>query len=147
MDKSDFTGLDPIQDDDNFEKNTTTMVVTYAAEAMKTAAKYVSHGPRNVITPEDIKRAMMLEMFLFNKRSNLIETAAEIKREIYDSEELDDEEIENLIVEENEADEFKENACDCPMCDCLNTIYAKWEVFEPKTLFEKVFKKHIENIN
>ena len=108
MDKSDSTGLDPIQDE-NFEKNTTTMVVTYAAEAMKTAAKYVSHGERNVITPEDIKRAMMLEMFLFNKRSNLIETAAEIKREIYDGEELDDEEIEDLIVEENEADEFKEN--------------------------------------
>ena len=68
---SDFTfmktGFDLLQpDDDEFEKNTTVIIVTYAEQALRTAALYVSHHTtRNGVTPEDIKRAMMLEMFLF----------------------------------------------------------------------------------
>ena len=134
-------------DDGDFEKNATTMIVTYAAEAMKTAAKYLSHGSRNVVTPEDIKRSMMLEMFLFNKRTNLLEIAAEIRKEIYN--EGDEEDNNEFIIEgeEKTEDKFKENECDCAMCNCLNTIYTKWETFEPETMFEKVFKKHIDNMN
>ena len=156
MDKTDFTsmksGFDPLQApvDDDFKKNTTAIVVAYGTEALKTAAKYVSHSGRNVVTPEDIKRSMMLEMFLFNKRPNLLETAAEIKNEIYGDVDLDDdEEIENMIIDNDEEleDEFEESECDCAMCKCLNTIYSRWDTFEPQTLFETVFKKHIENIN
>ena len=89
-------------------------------------------------------------MFLFNKRPNLLETAAEIKNEIYGDVDLDDEEeIENMIIDNDEdtEDEFEESECDCAMCKCLNTIYSRWDTFEPQTLFETVFKKHIENIN
>ena len=61
------TGFDLMQpDDEEFEKNTAAIIVTYAEHALRTAALYVSHHEtRNGITPEDIKRAMMLEMFLF----------------------------------------------------------------------------------
>ena len=36
-----------------------------------------------MVTIEDIKRAMMLELFLFNKRPDLLEKTKEIKDEIY----------------------------------------------------------------
>ena len=106
MDNTDYTfmksGFNMLQppDDDEFAKNATSVIVAYAEQAMRTAAKYISHGERNVITPEDIKRAMMLEMFLFNKRPNLLEKAEEI-RKLYE-EESDDDEMEDLIIDSDE---------------------------------------------
>ena len=153
MDNTDYTfmksGFNMLQppDDDEFAKNATSVIVAYAEQAMRTAAKYISHGERNVITPEDIKRAMMLEMFLFNKRPNLLEKAEEIKRELYE-EESDDDEMEDLIIDSDEEEvvEFSKNTCECPLCTCINNIYARWENFTPETQFEILFKKHIDRI-
>ena len=59
---------------------------------MKTAAKYAQHrnGP-TVVLPEDIKRAMMLEMFLFKHRDNLLEEVESLNNIKY--EESDEEEF------------------------------------------------------
>jgi len=146
---SDFTfmktGFDLMQpDDDEFEKNTTVIIVTYAEQALRTAALYVSHHPtRNGITPEDIKRAMMLEMFLFKNRSNLLEKAEEIKEMLYGEEEEEEEE-EIVNMEKEEA--FSENNCSCALCKCMNGIYDRWEGWTPSSLFETVITKHIDNI-
>ena len=43
-------------------------------------------------------------------------------------------------------DSFKESPCNCAMCKCLNTIYTRWEKWEPVTEIENILKKHIENI-
>ena len=139
------TGFDLMQpDDEEFKKNTAAIIVTYAEHALRTAALYVSHHEtRNGITPEDIKRAMMLEMFLFKNRSNLLEKAEEIKKMLYGDEESDDEEED---IDMTEGEEFSENSCQCAICKCTNNIYARWEKWTPESLFETVIKKHIDRI-
>lgn len=146
---SDFTfmktGFDLMQpDDEEFEQNTAAIIVTYAEHSLRTAALYVSHHEtRNGITPEDIKRAMMLEMFLFKKRSNLLEKAEEIKKILFEEDEDDeDEDVVNMTEEE----EFSENNCQCAICKCTNDIYTRWENWTPESLFETVIKKHIDKI-
>ena len=137
------TGFDMLQpDDDEFEQNTAAIIVIYAEHALRTAALYVTHHKtRKGITPEDIKRAMMLEMFLFKKRANLLEKAEEIKKILFEDDSDDEEPIEMA-----EEDEFSENSCDCAICKCVNDIYTRWDKWTPESLFEKVIKKHIDNI-
>lgn len=139
------TGFDLLQpDDDEFKQNTAAIIVTYAEQALKTAAMYVSHHEtRNGITPEDIKRAMMLEMFLFKNRSNLLEKSEAIKKMLFEDEDDDDEEeFINMTKEE----EFSQNECSCALCKCVNGIYDRWNGWTPQSLFETVIKKHIDNI-
>ena len=148
--KTGFNNHQPPPVDDGREENITALVVAYAAEALKTAAKYVSHGSRTVVTTEDIKRAMMLEIFLFNKRPNLLEKATDIKQELYAIEEDDeeDDDFSDVIVDDDaeEMVEFSENECECALCMCIAHIHARWENWEPATPFEKLFRKHIEKI-
>ena len=146
---SDFTfmktGFDLMQpDDEEFEQNTAAIIVIYAEQALRSAALYVTHHEtRNGITPEDIKRAMMLEMFLFKKRSNLLEKAEEIKKMLFEEDEdSEDEDVVNMTEEE----EFSENNCQCAICKCTNNIYTRWENWTPESLFETVIKKHIDKI-
>ena len=147
---SDFTfmktGFDLMQpDDEEFEQNTAAIIVTYAEQALRSAALYVTHHEtRNGITPEDIKRAMMLEMFLFKNRSNLLEKAEEIKKMLFEEDEDSEEEEATNNTEEEE--EFSENNCQCAICKCTNNIYTRWENWTPESLFETVIKKHIDKI-
>ena len=78
-------------DPEETEKNTLAIIVSYAEGAMITAAKYVSHSDRRGVTPEDLKRAMMLEMFLFRNRDDALERAMKIKDELFNEEESDTE--------------------------------------------------------
>ena len=135
--------------DNEFRENTTAILVTFTSEALRSAAIYVSHGPREVVTTEDIKRAMMLELFLFNKRPDLLDKANEIKKELYgeeDADDADDEALNNAIVSDEEMEQFAENTCECALCKAINTIYARWNNWTPTSEFEKVFMKRIEEM-
>ena len=59
--------MDEINNRDFIEKTTTTITI-FGENALKTAAKYISHGKRKIVTKEDLKRALILELLLFNKR-------------------------------------------------------------------------------
>lgn len=137
--------------DTEFKENATALLVTYTSEALRTAAIYVSHGTRKVVTVEDIKRAMMLELFLFNKRPDLLEKAEEIKKEIYgeeDDDEVDDEALNEVIAsDEDEKVPFAENNCECGLCKAIHSIYTRWNNWTPTNEFEKMFMKHIEQID
>lgn len=149
------------------------LIVTYAEHALRSAAIYVSHGDRREVTPEDVKRAMMLEMFLFGSRPGLLEKAKDIKEELFpeegdeeeDDEEEDGDDEEDGSDEEEEDDEeekgddeegsgidasgtevFAPNSCSCALCSCINNIYARWDGWEPSNAFETIFKTHIDNI-
>jgi len=141
--KSGFNLMQP--NDEEFKKNTATITVTYAQYALKTAGTYVSHHKtRNGITPEDIKRSMMLEMFLFNNRPDVLEKAEEIRHMLFGGEEYDSDEEE--LVNLNHSNEFSENDCECAICKCINNIYTRWENWTPVSLFETTIKKHIDKI-
>ena len=78
-------------DNDAFE-NVTTIMLYFMEQAMKTSGVYVKHCERKSITVEDIKRALMLEMFLFKKRDKKVEDLEKIKKEIFGKESADEEE-------------------------------------------------------
>ena len=37
------------------------------------------------------------------------------------------------IILTDDDEEFKESECKCAMCNCMNTIYTRWEGFTPQT--------------
>lgn len=133
-------------DDEELEKNTISIILSYTEGAIITASKYVLHSKRHSITPEDIKRGMMMEMFFFNKRDDSLERALKIKEEMLEDDSMEDEEDISCDADE---EEFCESECKCALCKCINNIYTRWDKWSlgPKTPFEAVFKKHIENMN
>ena len=139
----------PSNTDTDFKENTTALLVTFTSEALRSAAIYVSHGTRKVVTIEDIKRAMMLELFLFNKRPDLLEKTKEIKKELYgddDGDDGDDDGDDVIVSDEDEMVPFAENNCECALCKTINTIYTRWDNWTPTSEFEKMFMKHIEQL-
>ena len=90
----------------------------------------------------------MLEAFLFGRRENAGQKIEEIKREIFGIEEDDDEDFEDLeFAEEDEKVQFTESSHDCGMCKCFNTIYERWEKWEPENEMMCILKKHISQMN
>lgn len=136
-------------DMETFE-NLTTIMVHFMEQAMKTAGVYVKHCERKVITVEDIKRSLMLEMFLFKNRKKDIGELNQIKKDIFEKSSDDEDDVgddySDLIDEEGENDAFTESECKCETCKCLNNIYEKWEKFVPQNNIEIIMKNHIENI-
>jgi hypothetical protein len=123
------------------QENMISIIIGFTENAMKTAAKYTTHSCRKVVLPEDIQRSMMLEMFVFNKRENIVSQLEAIRKEIFEDS-SDDEEI---IMDEPEGiTEFCESKCDCMMCKTLNNIRNSWENFEPSSHLETLLKKYID---
>ena len=156
--KSGFNMVDTGESED-MQKNVVVMVSTFSNEGLKHAAYYVNHHPtRDYITPEDIKRGMMLEVFLFSNRPDLLDRMEEIKAIIYgeDSEEENSEEEDENKEESDEDEEdaahddqsqkFTPNSCDCAICKCMNTIYNRWGKWTPSTPFETIIKANIDKI-
>ena len=162
--------------DPEFIKNTTTTITIFGENALRTAAQYLTHGKRKIVTKEDIKRALILEMFIFNKRKINNKHFKNVKKELFkdidnfnsendDSENDDsdnddsdnddsDDSDKNTIkkktipnyIVDNTKETFSLNKCNCRLCECINNIYDEWEEWEPSNEFEKIFEKHINNI-
>ena len=142
------TGFNLVQDDDqDIIENIASIILVFMENAVKSADIYVKHAKRQSITAEDIKRALMLEVFFMKQRPNMLEQCEEMKetiKKIIEEDEDSDEEME--IYDDNDDEVFKESECSCPMCGCMNTIYTRWENFTPETAIEIAMAKHIENI-
>ena len=142
------SGFDNLVHEDPTE-NIASIVLVFMENAVKSAAIYVKHAKRNAITPEDIKRGLMLEIFFIKQRPNMLEQCEEMKKTINKILEEDDndddlDQLSNIYADEEE--EFKESECECPMCNCMNTIYTRWEGFTPETSIERAMYKHINDI-
>ena len=142
--KSGFNNL--VEKDETFE-NTAAVIMVFMENAVKQAALYVSHTNRKVITQEDVKRGLMLELFLMGKRDDNLEKCLSMKENIKqwindENDEDDEEEEEN----EDEDVEFEESKCECPICNVLNNIYDRWDTFQPSSDVEKIIHKHLSNM-
>ena len=126
------------------QQNMISIIIGFTENAMKTAAKYTTHAGRNVVLPEDIKRSMMLEMFIFNKRENIVEQLEDIRKEIFEDS-SDDEEI--IMDDPEEIPEFCESACECVMCQTINNIRTAWETFIPNSRLEFLLKNYIDKMD
>ena len=139
------TGFNTLVPEDPTE-NIASIVLVFMENAIKSADIYVKHAKRNSITAEDIKRGLMLETFFIKQRPNMLEQCEEMKKTINRilEEDESDEDEEEIIVDDEE--EFKESECQCAMCNCMNTIYTRWEGFTPQTSIEKAMFTHINRI-
>jgi len=142
------TGFNTLVPEDPTE-NITSIVLVFMENALKSASIYVKHAKRNSITPEDIKRSLMLEIFFIKQRPNMLEQCEEMKKIINkileeDDEDNDLDQLSNIYADDEE--EFKESDCNCAMCNCMNTIYTRWEGFTPETSIERAMFKHINDI-
>jgi len=132
------------------EQNIVSMVALFGENALRTAAHYTKHSERCVVTAEDIKRAMMMEVFIYTKRPDIMEKLKTIKEDLFSNEE--EEESDEEDSEEEDEDycncehPFKESKCECALCQCLNTIHDRWVGWGPTTPLETLLKKHIDAI-
>jgi len=155
MDPKDITfmksGFDNLVEEDEVVENTGSVVMVFMQNAMKNADIYVKHAKRQEITPEDIKRGLMLEVFFMKNRPNMLEKCEEMKQIIKDIIKDEEENGEAYVIDEEtdeeSYEEFAESECQCPMCNCFNTIYTRWENFTPQTPMEHILTKAINDIN
>ena len=97
MDQSDYSfmrsGFDNLEngDDEQKQQQLASTLVHFSENALLNASVYIKHADRNQITKEDLKRCLMLEVFIFTKRENLQEKIEDIVEELYynDSDEED----------------------------------------------------------
>jgi hypothetical protein len=143
------TGFDNLEKEDETLENVASIVLVFMENSVKSAAIYSKHAKRQSISAEDIKRALMLEIFFMKQRPNMMEQCEEMKQIIKKIQDEDDDEDDLDILSDiyaNEEEAFKESECQCPMCGCMNNIYTRWEGFTPETAIEKAMHNHIGSI-
>ncbi len=80
--KTDFsfmkTGSDLTDDGltTDYKQTVVSMLTLFCENALNGGALYTKHANRKGITPEDIKRAMMLEVFVYTKRPDTLAQAS-----------------------------------------------------------------------
>lgn len=142
--RSGFNNL--VEQDETFE-NTAAVIMVFMENAVKTASMYVSHTHRTEITPEDIKRALMLELFLMGSRDDNLEKCLAMKQNVKEwmNNDTDDEESDE-DNEEHDEEEFEESECTCAICNVMNSVYERWEGFQPSTKIEEVIYTHLTHM-
>jgi hypothetical protein len=144
----DLTGGGPSNNDQ--EQDIVAMVALFGENALRTSAIYTKHAERTVVTAQDIKRAMMMEVFIYTKRPDILEKLKTIKEELFptnDDESSDEEESDEECGYCMCEHAFKESKCSCALCKCLNTIHERWVEWEPTAVVETILKKHIDAID
>ena len=138
------------------EINVTSAIMTFMSYSIKSSAVYVEHSNRKIITPDDIKRAMMVEVFIYFDRPDLITKTSEWRQILIEdmqnevSESECDDENEEYSDEDKSEEELiikdKKNVvkCDCEICSQMIDIVDKWQYYEPTDELGKIFKKHID---
>lgn len=141
------------------EVNITSSIMTFMSYSIKSSSIFVEHSERTIITTDDIKRAMMVEIFLYFERSDLEMRIGEWRNIILnemknDTSDIEDEEDEeNDLEDEQESTDKLENEekknkkiCSCEVCDLMNTIKDKWKYYNPTDEMGKIFKNHIDKM-
>ena len=141
--RSGFNNL--VEPDETFE-NTAAVIMVFMENAIKTAGMYVSHTHRTEITPEDIKRGLMLELFLMGSRDDNLEKCLAMKENVKEWMNNDSEDEESEEEDDEEQEEFEESECTCAICNVMNTVYDRWEHFEPSTKIEQVIYNHLTHM-
>ena len=81
------------------QKQMVSLITLFTENALRNACIYIKHSNRTQVTVEDVKRGLMLEVFLFTKRPDVIQKTYEITK-ILDEYSSDDEE--DYVAEEEE---------------------------------------------
>ena len=138
------------------------LIMAFMKNGVKIAAKYVEHSGRDGITPDDIKRALQLEVFQFSKRDdtpkNIEDTIEWLKNDVEEYGSLGERDCEMPeaasdyltdgldIAKAEPTCEFSPSTCTCTTCVQMNAVNTLWEHWKPSTMLEVVLKKGIDKI-
>ncbi len=141
------------------------MVMAFMKNAMKSAAVYVSHSGRSVVTPKDIQMAMKWEVFEFYNRHTLLDDINEMTRwtiencevstdGLFDQEDFSramDSENGNEDEEDGEEEYIEEkwdrSPCACDVCYSINNaVERKWKKYQPNPGVETIIWKRINEM-
>lgn len=123
------------------------IITTFAENSLQSAAIYVEHANRKVITKTDIKLAMQWEVFMYLNRDNskkLLKNYNSIKKDLDNIDKNEKDNLEDIIEKEDEYCIFTKSDCNCDICFNINDINKKWCNWIPKTPIEEIFKKNID---
>lgn len=135
--------------------NIMSMFTMFSSNAVVNAGRYVDLCNRNGITDQDMKNGLIYEVFEFTKRPNFKEEMENIKEEIKNGDDEDEEEIdENLIIKDDEIMSFSriENVNDLKTEDKefvikYHNYIDNWEDWKPSNIIENIMKNSINKIN
>ena len=127
------------------------------ARARTHAHTYAHTSVRHVPTPALLlipkyklpgsKSHDILEVFLFGKRENLSENIKNIIQDIKENPNDNSDDLSDIIIPNDELNAFAISNCDCALCKTMNSIYDKWNAFQPSSNIEKIMKKHIDTMD
>ena len=138
---------------EELEINITSSIMTFMSYSINSSSIFVEHSGRTIITTDDIKRAMMVEVFMYFDRPDLKVKVGEWRNIILDEmknntseneETGDDSENEETDDDKIEVEEKDKKTCSCGVCDLMNTIKDKWQYYNPTDEMGKILKKHID---
>ena len=102
------SGFDNLETQDETLENAGSIVMVFMENAIKNADIYVKHAKRREITPEDIKRGLMLEVFLMKNRPNMLEQCETMKQKLKDIIRDEEENGEQVFIDDEEPVENEE---------------------------------------
>lgn len=147
---------------EELEINITSSIMTFMSYSINSSSVFVEHSGRTIITTDDIKRAMMVEVFMYFDRPDLKVKVGEWRNIILDEmknntseneetgddseneETGNDSENEETGDDKIEVEEKDKKTCSCGVCDLMNTIKDKWQYYNPTDEMGKILKKHID---
>tara|TARA_Y100000389_G_scaffold205088_1_gene262946 strand:- start:145 stop:603 length:459 start_codon:yes stop_codon:yes gene_type:complete len=128
------------------EINVRSSIMAFTEYAMKSASLYVEHSRRNIITVSDIKKGLMIEVFKYFNRSNLLNNVQRWRETII----IQDNFNEEYFQEEEYCDEKINNeqnfVCKCMNCIEFIDIESKWKNYVPNDELGKIMKNNIDKM-
>ena len=136
---------DNLVDDDEIPEavfDMASVMTLFTKKGLENASCYVKHSGRPSITSEDIKRGLMIEMYLFSKRPDLL---PEVKEALMDDS-SDSDSPDSELPSTDDDTPFVESPCLCALCKSMNNIYSKWDTFQPSSPIEDILYKNINKV-
>ena len=159
---------------DEQKENLVSMLSLFVSNAMINAARYCEIAKRDGITLEDTLYGIRYEVFEFMKRGDIIQSLDEVKKELFEEvEEEDDEDyetefkrqdsmtykeedsFEDLIVDDDKIQNFTRidvniltdiEKEDKDFVEKMNNYYDTWGDWVPETPLEKILKNAIDKM-
>lgn len=118
-------------------------LIVLLEKSMKIAAHYATCAGRDVVTPQDMQRAMMYEAHEYFTHSDLEENIQKRYNEL--EEESEEEDSEEEESEESEEEEFTEAKTDDPIVVKVNEYYSSWSSWQPTEKLQQYLKRAIDS--
>jgi hypothetical protein len=130
-------------------------IMTFTRRALITAATFVTHHGRSIVTANDIQKALKCEVMMYRLRDG--DESERLHREhiTFLIAQVRDSDVEctwDELIEEIGSDNVSEVQiagydCSCAVCVCMREANSFWSKWVPQDTFEISLQKHIELID